>query len=311
MRIAVVGAGGIGGYFGGRLAVAGHDVGFLARGAHLAAMREHGLSVHSVAGDFLVSDVRAADRAEALGEADVVLLAVKTWQLDAALSAIGPLVGPVTAIVTTQNGVDTPQRVADRFGREAVLPGTAKIFAHREAPGHVRHVGGPGLLTYGEWDDRVTPRVERLRVALVDAGVEAIVPADIWTELWSKFLFVEPFGALGAATDATLGVLRSRPGTRTLLGALMGEVGDLAAARGVRLPDDVVRRTLAFVDEQPPTGRSSLQRDIMAGRPSELDAWTGAVVRLAAGAGVPTPVHDMLYELLAARVAQAGDENGH
>lgn len=305
MRIAVVGAGGIGGYFGGRLAAAGHDVGFLARGPHLAALREHGLRVHSVMGDFVVSDVRASDDPGALGEAEFVLLAVKTWQLDAVVDALGPLIGPRTAIVTTQNGVDAPERVAGSFGRGAVLPGTAKIFAHLEAPGHLRHVGGPGLLTYGEWDNRVTPRVERLRRALDEAGVANTVPADVWLELWSKFLFVAPFGGLGAATDATIGVLRSRPGTRNLLTTLMREIRDVALARGIRLPEDVVETTLAFIDQQPESGRSSLQRDILSGRPSELEAWTGAVVRLGVATGTPTPAHDILYELLAARVAQS------
>ena len=307
MRIAVVGAGGIGGYFGGRLAAAGHDVGFLARGPHLNAMREQGLRVHSVAGDFVVPHVRASDDPGVLGEAEFVFLTVKTWQLDAALDTLGPLVGPDTAIVTSQNGVDTPQRVAEKFGRKAVLPGTAKIFAHLEAPGRVQHLGGPGLLTYGEWDNRATPRVERLRRALAEARVETVVPSDIWTELWSKFLFVEPFGGLGAVTDATIGVLRSRPGTRKLLVTLMREISDVALARGIRLPEDIVETTLTFVDQQPKSGRSSLQRDIMAGRPSELEAWTGTVVRLGADTGTPTPMHNMVYELLAARVAQAGD----
>ncbi|MCM0675153.1 2-dehydropantoate 2-reductase [Micromonospora phytophila] len=306
MRIAVIGAGGIGGYFGGRLANAGYDVGFLARGAHLEAMRRQGLTVRSVAGDFVVPQVHASDDPGDLGVADVVLLAVKTWQLDVVVDSLGPIVGPDTAILTTQNGVDTPDRVAERFGRAAVLPGSAKIFANLDEPGQVRHVGGPGLLTYGEWDNQVTPRVDGLRRALDDAGVRTAVPVDIWTELWSKFLFVVPFGGLGAATDATIGVLRSRPGTRQLLVTLMREIRDVARARGIHLPDDILESTLAFVDQQPASGRSSLQRDILAGRPSELEAWTGAVVRLGAATGTGTPAHDMLYELLSARVAQSG-----
>jgi 2-dehydropantoate 2-reductase len=305
VKFAVVGAGGIGGYFGGRLAAAGHDVGFVARGPHLAAMRDQGLTVRSVAGDFAVRPIRATDDPREFGEVEYVLLAVKTWQLGSVIDALGPLVGAGTAIVTTQNGVETPQRVAEAFGRDTVLPGTAKIFANIEAPGQVRHLGGPGLLTYGEWDNRLTPRVKRLSEALVGAGVSAAVPADIWAELWTKFLFVVPFGGLGAATDATIGVLRSRPGTRALLTALMREIRDVAAAQGVSLPDDIVETTMAFVDQQPETGRSSLQRDILSGRPSELDGWTGAVVRLGVATGTPTPVHDMLYELLSARVAQS------
>jgi 2-dehydropantoate 2-reductase len=306
MRIAVVGAGGIGGYFGGRLAAAGYDVGFVARGAHLAALREQGLAVRSVCGDFTVRPVLATDDPRDIGVADVVVLAVKTWQLGSALDILSPLVGPGTAVVTTQNGVDAPEQVAERIGRDAVLPGTAKIFANIEEPGRVRHVGGPGLLTYGEWDNRPTGRVRRLREALTRAGIDVLVPPDIWAELWAKFLFVAPFGALGAATGAPIGVLRSRPGTRAMLSTLMAEIRAVATARGVELPVDVVATTMAFVDQQPEAGRSSLQRDILSGRPSELDAWTGTVVRLAAATGTPTPLHDMLYELLSARVAQSG-----
>lgn len=305
MKIAVIGAGAIGGYFGGRLANAGHEVGFLARGVNLEAMRRQGLVVRSVAGEFVVPEVLASNDPGDLGVADVVLLTVKTWQLDAVLDRLNPLVGADTAILTTQNGVDTPDRVAQRYGRAAVLPGSAKVFASLEAPGQVRHVGGPGLLTYGEWDNQVTPRVDGLRKVLDDAGVPTAVPADIWTELWSKFLFVVPFGGLGAVTDASIGVLRTRPGTRQLLVTLMGEIRDVARAMEVDLPADIVERTLAFVDQQPANGRSSLQRDILAGRPSELEAWTGAVVRLGATTGTATPVHDMVYELLSARVEQS------
>lgn len=307
MKIAVVGAGGIGGYFGGRLAAAGHNVAFLARGPHLEAMRERGLSVHGVAGNILVPRVHATDNVSDLGQAEFVLLAVKTWQLGAVIDELGPLLGHGTAIITIQNGIDAPHLVAEKYGREVVLPGTAKVFAHLEAPGLVRHVGGPGLLTYGEWDNEVTPRVKRLRAALARAGIAAAVPLDIWAELWSKFLFVAPFGSLGAATDATIGVLRSRPGTRGLLITLMQEIREVALAQGIQLPHDVVEATMAFVDQQPDSGRSSLQRDILAGRPSELEAWTGAVVRLGAETGTSTPVHDMLHELLAARVAHSGN----
>ncbi|MEV0154219.1 2-dehydropantoate 2-reductase [Micromonospora sp. NPDC050686] len=304
MRFVVVGAGGIGGWLGARLAAAGHEVALVARGAHLAALRADGLHLHSPAGDVVVRPVQASDDAAALGPADVVLLAVKTWQLPALLPALGPLIGPGTAVLTTQNGVEAPHQVARAYGRDAVLPGTAKIFAEIEAPGRIRHVGGPGLLTYGEWDDRRTDRVERLREALTGAGVAALVPDDIWAELWTKFLFVVPLGGLSAATGATTGVLRSRPGTRALLAELMGEIQAVAAAHGVVLPADVVAATLAFLDQQPAAGRTSLHRDIHSGRPSELDAWTGAVVRLAAATGTPAPRHAMLYELLAARLGQ-------
>ena len=298
MKIAVIGAGGIGGYFGGRLAAAGHEVGFVARGAHLEALRRDGLTVRSVNGDFTVAPARATDEPRELGAAEVVMLAVKTWQLEQATALLAPLMGSGTAVLTTQNGVEAPQQVADVVGREAVLPGLAKIFASIEEPGVIRHVGGPASLAFAEWDGSPSDRVERLRTALVEAGVAATVPESVWTELWAKFLFVVPFGGLGAVTDAPIGVLRSAPGTRHLLEDAMREIRDVGQALGVKLPGDIVESTMAFVDQQPPEGRSSLQRDLLSGRPSELDAWNGAVARLGSGAGVATPIHALLYDVL-------------
>ncbi|MEW2529216.1 2-dehydropantoate 2-reductase [Streptomyces sp. NPDC047071] len=306
VRVAVIGTGGIGGYFGGRLAAAGHDVRFVARGAHLEALRRDGLRVDSTAGGFAVAPVRATDDTRDIGEVDYVLLCVKTWQLPSAIAALKPLVGSDTAVVTFQNGVEAPEQVAEEVGRGAVLPGTAKIIAHLDGPGRVRHVGGPAALAFAEWDNSASARVTRLVSALTGASVAAAAPDDIWAELWAKFLFVVPFGGLGTVTDAPFGVLRSRPGTRRLLVEGMTEIQQLAAAHGVALPEDVVPRTLDFIDQQPAEGTSSLQRDILSGRPSELDAWNGSVVRLGERTGTPTPVNRYLYEVAGVLAARAG-----
>jgi 2-dehydropantoate 2-reductase len=304
MRIAVLGTGGIGGYFGGRLATAGHDVTFLARGAHLEAIREHGLVVTSVAGGFTVEPARVTDDAASIGEVDTVLLAVKTWQLAPLLESLPALVGPDTAVVTTQNGVEAPDQVARVVGREAVLPGIAKIFAFIDAPGHVTHAGGPASLAFDEWSTLPGPpsaRVTRLREAVTASGAVSPVPIDIWAELWSKMLFVVPFGGLGAALDATIGELRSRASSRALLEDAMREVEAVARARGIALPPTVVAGTMAFVDDQPADATTSLQRDLLEGKPSELDAWTGAVVRLGGDSGVDVPLHRLLREVLTSR----------
>jgi 2-dehydropantoate 2-reductase len=304
MRIAVVGTGGIGGYFGGRLAAAGHDVTFVARGGHLEAIRDHGLQVTSVAGDFTVRPASATDDPRTVGEVDVALLAVKTWQLPPVLETLPALVGDATAVVTTQNGVEAPDQVAAVVGRRAVLPGIAKIFAYIDGPGRVTHAGGPASLVFDEWTGRPgssSERVARLRDAVAGSGAVSPVPDDIWAELWSKMLFVVPFGGLGAALGATLGELRREPARRALLQDAMREVEALARARGVRLPKSVVAGTMAFVDDQPAEVTTSLQRDLLEGRPSELDAWTGAVVRLAAAAGVDVPLHRLLLEVLRSR----------
>jgi len=301
IRIAVVGAGGVGGYFGGRLAAAGHEVTFVARGDHLAALRRDGLAVESVAGDFTVSPVRATDDTAEVGEVDYVLLGVKTWQLEPAIASLKPLVGPQTAVVTTQNGVEAPHQVAATVGQEAVLPGAVEVIAFLDGPGRVRQIGGGGKLTFAEWDSRPTDRVERLRTALQESGLIASVATDIWAALWSKFLALGSVGAIATLANAPYGVLRSRPGTRQLILDSIAEIQQVATASGINLPADAVDTTMAFMDSLPENGTTSLQRDINAGRPSELEAWTGAVVRLGRQSGTPTPLNDVLYELASAR----------
>lgn len=306
MRIAVLGTGGIGGYFGGRLAASGHDVTFVARGAHLEAIRDRGLQVASVAGDFTVHPASATDDPTSVGTVDAVLLAVKTWQMAPVLETLPSLVGATTAVVTTQNGVEAPDQVAAVVGRGAVLPGIAKIFAFIDGPGRITHAGGPASLAFDEWEPDMgaggpSERVQRLREAVAASGAASPVPDDIWAELWSKMLMVVPFGGLGAALAATLGQLREDPARRALLRDAMREVEALARARGIRLPEKVVDGTMAFVDDQPADATTSLQRDLLEGRPSELDAWTGAVVRLAAESGVDVPLHRLLLEVLRSR----------
>lgn len=305
MRIAVIGAGGIGGYFGGRLAAGGQDVTFVARGAHLRAMQREGLSVASVVGDFAVSPAKATDDTSQVGTVDVVMLCVKTWQLAPAIDQLPPLMGPDTTVLTVQNGVEAPDQVAAAVGQRSVLPGVAKVFASIERPGVIRHAGGPGSLAFAEWDNRPSERVEALRAVLAEAGASVEVPDDIWAELWAKFLFVVPFGTLGSAADATIGELRTDPRTRRLLEEAMREVDAVAHATGVRLPGDVVEATMAFVDQQPDAATSSLQRDLLSGRRSELEAWTRAVPRLGAAAGVETPVHRVLSGVLSLVAARA------
>ncbi|MBT2457360.1 2-dehydropantoate 2-reductase [Streptomyces sp. ISL-86] len=300
--IAVVGAGAVGGYFGGRLAAAGHDVRFLARGENLAALRRAGLRVTNGSTDWSVPGVRASDDPDDIGQVDYVLLCVKTSQLPAAIDTLGPLVGETTAVVTVQNGVEAPEQVAAAIGRDRVLPGLVRVVATTVGPGEIRHVGPPGALGFAEWDSGVSDRVTRLREVLRDASVIVPEPSDIWADLWAKFLLVAPIGSLGAATGgATIGELRSRPGTRNMLIAGMREIYETGIKLGIELPADSVDTATELMDRQSPDVTSSLQRDILAGRPSELEAWTGAVVRLAGRAGLSAPVHEMLYELLAMR----------
>lgn len=298
MRIAVIGAGGVGGYFGGRLAAAGQDVTFVARGAHLQAMRAHGLRVDSTAGDFVVSPVRATADPGSVGPVDAVLVAVKAWQLAEAASGLGALLGPATLVLPLLNGVEAADQLAAAVGREHVVGGLCRIMASIAEPGRIAHTGIEPTLLLGELDHSRSERVRRLHAALLDAGVRADVPEDIHVALWQKFLLMTTWSGIGALTRSPIGVWRSLPGTRAMAQAALEEVHALARALGVQLPDASVSATLTLIDSLPEGGTASMQRDVGAGRPSELEAQNGAVVRLGARAGVATPTHAFLYHSL-------------
>ncbi|MFN8652569.1 MAG: 2-dehydropantoate 2-reductase [Gemmatimonadales bacterium] len=299
MRIAVFGAGGVGGYFGGRLAQAGADVTFIARGAHLAALRERGLAVASIKGDFRLPQLRATDDPASVGPVDAVLLAVKAWQVAGACEAMRPMIGPDTIVVPLENGVEAPDEIARILGAAHAGGGLCRILAYLTAPGEIRHAAIQPSLAFGELDRRMSPRVEALRQAFAAChGVTVEVPPDIRIAMWSKFLFIAPVSGIGAVTRVPIGVFRQVPETRDLLVAAFEEIVQLAAALGVRLPGDAVQSTLAFTDAIPLDGTASMQRDIMDGRPSELEAQLGAVVRLGERYGVAVPVHRFLYAAL-------------
>ena len=295
MRIAVFGAGGAGGYFGARLARAGEEVVWIARGQQLEALRTRGLRVESIDGDFTLGPVEASDDPGQFRPVDAVLLGVKAWQVTDAARAMRPLIAEGTCVVPLQNGVEASDELRAVLGDRPVLGGVAKVFSFLVGPGHLRRPGGPATVVLGELDNRPSERVRRLAECLRGAGLGAEIPADIEVALWEKFLFVASGGGLGAVTRAPIGIVRSVPETRALLEAAMEEIRAVARARGVGLPDDVVPRTMAFVDTLPAAGTASLQRDLAAGRPSELEWWSGAVVRLGAGAGVATPIHAFVY----------------
>ena len=295
MRIVVFGAGAVGSYFGGRLAQAGEEVIFIARGEHLVALRRHGLRVEGIKGDFVVRPVQATDDPGRVGAVDVVLVGVKAWQVAEAAQAMRPLIGPQTFIVPLQNGVEAPGQLAAALGEEYVLGGLCKIICSRVGPGRVRHEGIEPYVAFGEIDNRSSERVERLRLAFDGAGVTAEVPPDIGVAMWEKFLFIASFGGVGAVTRAPVGVLRGLPETRRMLEEAMAEVLAVAQARGIGLPEEAIARTMALIDGLPPGGTASMQRDIMAGRPSELESQNGALVRLGWEAGVAAPLHAFIY----------------
>ena len=298
MRIAVVGAGGVGGYFGGKLAAAGEDVTFIVRGKTLEALRTRGLRVDSIRGDFSIEHVNATDDAATAGTVDIVLMCVKAWQIPEATASIVPLLGADTAIVPLENGMEAPEQIAAVAGREHAVGGLCAIVAFIVEPGHIRHLSADPFVMFGELDNRRSERLERLCDAFVRAGVAAEIPPDIHRSMWSKFLFIAPMSGIGAITRVPLGIWRSMPETRELAERAVREVIALAAARGASLPDDAFERTMERYDKLTPDATTSLQRDIMEGKPSELDAQLGAVVRMARESGVAVPVCDFMYRCL-------------
>jgi 2-dehydropantoate 2-reductase len=274
-------------------------------------MRERGLRVTSLAGDFVVHPVHASDDPGALGEVDVVLVAVKAWQVAEAAEGLKPMLGAATFVVPLQNGIEAPDTLAAALGRNRVLGGLCRIIVYVEGPGHVRHVGVPPSVTFGELDAPGSPRAEALRAAFARArGVRAEIAPDVRAAMWEKFLFIAATSGVGALTRAPVGIIRSQPETRALLTQALAEIHAVALAQGIALPADAVETTLTFVDALPADGTMSMQRDVIEGRPSELEAQIGAVVRLGEASGVPVPLHRTIYAALLPLERRARGEIG-
>jgi 2-dehydropantoate 2-reductase len=308
VRIAVFGTGGVGGYFGGRLAQAGEEVIFIARGAHLEAIRDNGLRVDSIKGDFVIHPARAESDLAKVGSVEVVLVGVKAWQVPDAAQAMKSLIGESTYVVPLQNGVDAPAQLAEELGEEHVLGGLCQISAMVAGPGYIRHVGIDPLVAFGELDNRPSERTERLKEAFGRAEVRVEIPADIQVALWDKFLFITSISGVGAITRAPTNITRDMPETRRMLEGMMREIIAVANARHVNLRDEAVSRRMAFIDQMPPGVIPSMQRDLLEGRPSELESLVGAVARMGQEVGVPVPLSAFIYHCLLPQELRARKE---
>ena len=297
MKIGVVGAGGIGGYFGGRLAAAGEEVHLLARGAHLAAIRKRGLRVRSVAGDFGVK-LPAWDDPADVGRCDNVLFCVKSYDTDEAAARLGPLIGEGTGVVSLQNGIDNEDKLAAAVGPEHVLGGVAFIFSTIAEPGVIEHTGGPGRILLGEVDGSASERAEALAAACRTAGIDATATTEIRRLLWDKLAFICAQSGVTAATRLPIGDIRDVPEAMVIFRSIVEEVRAVAAAEGVELGDDVVERHEAFARALEPDTFSSLHHDLTHDRRMELEALQGEVVRRGRAHGVAVPVTETVYGLL-------------
>jgi 2-dehydropantoate 2-reductase len=288
-------AGGVGGYFGARLADAGHDVTFIARGAHLEAIRTNGLRIESPLGNVQLSPGLATDDAAAIGPVDVVVFAVKLGDMERAAEACRPLLGPDTVVVPFLNGVDAPAMLTKTLGPAHAAGGVAYISAHIAEPGLIRHIGDFARLIFGELDGRSSERLTTFRKALADSGVDATVSTEIEVVLWEKFsVLVALSGTTGAARSA-IGPLRETEIGRAVFAAAMAEVIAVGRARGIALSDDLMDRQLNFFNNMPDTMKASMLVDLEAEKPLEAPWLSGAVARLGREAGVKTPVNDALF----------------
>ena len=299
MRIAVMGTGGVGGYFGARLAQGGSDVIFVARGAHLAALRERGLTVESKLGDVSLPKVQATDDPSTLGSVDVVLIGVKLWDTEAAAHAVLAIVGPTTAVLSLQNGVQKDDVLRDILGSEPVLGGVCYIASTIVRPGIISHTGTVQKLVFGEYDGRRSARAEAFLEACRRGGIDVELSLDIRKAIWEKFVFLVGLSATTTTIRLPIGPIRTHPRTRLFLLDAMREAVAVGRAQGVALSAEYAEDRLAFCDRLPAEMTSSMHNDLERGNRLEVAWLSGGVVELGQAAGVPTPVNRAVSDILA------------
>lgn len=298
MNILVLGTGGVGGYYGGLLSKQGHDVTFIARGEHLKAIQASGLQVKSIHGDFTVSPARATDDPASVAEPDLILFCVKTYSTDEGVQAIKPVVGKDTTVLSLQNGIDAPERIGKALGMEHMIGGATWISSAVASPGLIKQMSEFRRVVIGELNGQKTPRVEAVYQAFKDTGITAELSKDILKVMWSKFVFITAASSFGSLTRLPIGAYRSVPETRALITQLLGEADAVARRQGVDLDADIIQKTMAFIDNNGPNIKPSMQLDVEAGRRTELDSLVGVVGRKGRELGVPTPLADAIYALL-------------
>ncbi len=304
MKIAMMGSGGVGGFFGGRLANAGYDVSFIARGAHLAALRERGLTIENEPqGDIHVPKVRATDDPASLGPVDLVIVSVKLWDTESAAREIRPLLGPRTGVVSLQNGVVKDDILRRELGDAPVMGGVGYVATHIARPGVIRQVGTMQRIVVGEYDGRRSERAELLVEALRRSGVTAELSTDVRRAIWEKFVFLSALAGATTAMRTTIGPIRQNPRTRAFLLDLMREAVAVGRAHGVALPKDYAEQRLAFADGLPADMTSSMHHDLERGNRLEVEWLSGAVVKLGEAKGVPTPANRAVWDILALHAA--------
>ena len=298
MKIAIMGTGGVGGYYGGLLAQQGHDVIFIARDAHLKAIHENGLQVKSIHGDFHVQPAQAAEDPAQIGPVDLVVFSTKTYSIENAADRIKPIIVEGTTVLPLQNGIDAADRIGEIVGMEHLLGGVTWISSSVESPGVIKQISQFRRVVTGELDGRITDRVQAVHQAFAETEITAELSENILKIMWTKFVFISTASSLGSLTRLPIGAYRSVPETREMMTGLMREVEAVARAQGVELDPDVVQKSLDFTDNAAPHIKPSMQLDVEAGRRSELEAMIGVIGRKGRELDVPTPIADMVYASL-------------
>jgi len=304
MRFAILGSGAVGGYYGAKLARVGHDVTFVARGAHLEAMKRDGLTIENEPqGAIHVDNVRASDDPAALGPADLVIVSVKLWDTESAARSIKPIVGPDTAVLSLQNGVIKDEILRREFPERSVMGGVAYVASHISRPGVIHQTGTMQRVIVGEYDGRISERAKKLHEALARSGVTAELSGDVRRSIWEKFVFLVGLSATTTTMRRPLGAVRENPRSRAFLLEVMREVVRVGRAQGVALPEDFADQRLAFADTLPYDMTSSMAHDLERGNPLEVEWLSGGVVKLGSQAGVPTPANESVCAILAVHAA--------
>lgn len=298
MKIAIMGTGGVGGYYGGLLAKQGHEVTFIARGAHLQAIQKNGLQIKSIHGDFSIVPATVVANPAEVGVVDFALVCVKTYDTESVAQTMTPLVGAQTTVLSLQNGIDAAERIGEVVGMEHVLGGVTQISSAIESPGVIKQVSQFRRIVFGELGGSISARTQSIEKALKETGITAEITQDIHKALWTKLVFISAASGLGALTRLPMGEYRAVPEARAIIISLMKEVEAVARAQGIALDADVVQKSLEFMDNAAPHIKASMQLDVETGRRSEIEAMIGVIGCKGRELGLPTPTADFIYAAL-------------
>lgn len=305
MNIVIYGTGGVGGYFGARLAQAGNNVTFIARGKHLEAIQQNGLQLKSLKGDYLVKPANATSNISEVKDIDLILICVKTWQLKETAEIIKPFLNKNTMVISLLNGCENQDVLCSVLDKQNVLGGLCKVVSYIEKPGVINHVAYEPTIVFGELNNKRTERALKLEKVLSNAEIKTVLAEDIYKEIWTKYLYITTVSALGALTRATHGEMVSSPYIKNMMWQTAEEIFAIARAKRVNLSEDIIQKQFDIIESLPYETTASLQRDIMDGKPSELEAQNGTIVRLGKELGVPTPINDLIYYSLLPQESRA------